>query len=748
MSSREEVRPATAAALELAVNYLNLGWEVTPIPARRKAPPLSGISGKLRSRQPLSARDLAGYFQSRKWTDKQTGEVLPYENVALVLPPGIVGIDVDNYGAKRGGASLKRLHDLCGGLPSTFRSTSRDDDTAGIYLFRCAEVLDLVDNGDEYPGIDIIRPNWRYAMASPSIHPEGRPYRWLFAAEEVDGPSRPELLPELPPAVVDALRATNVRSSEAVGIHVGGPSGRKRTTQERIDELYQALKTDGATGCRHDLMVSLLSHLTRTDQAQRVPEVRVMWVRYLPDRGSEFDSGAQSAAEKFPPGPTATDDSISTLVSGLASRGVRAPDDYFDKHGLLAETLRCAVLQVGPIAAGPGETLWHWDNLGVWFPGGDNEVRRRCAGILGERHRRSHTDGVVSVLRAQHPLIGDNPAVGYINCRNGMLDWVTGKIHPHDPKLASTWQLSVKWNPEATCPTVDRWLAQVAPDDAINLMWQVVGASIYNGLPVHRAVLLHGPGRNGKGTFLRLVQALVGPEHCASLSLQALGENRFAAAELYGKAVNLGGDLDARSIVRTDLFKQVTGGDLVTAERKYGQPFQFTNRALMIFAANELPGTADHSDGFHSRWVVVPFSKMRLRPEQVDPDIEPRMHSELEGVLVKATAGLRSLMTAGAFQVPASVLQATDNFRDTSDAVRQFVDEMVQVTGDVEDKVARSTLFGAYKRWCSDENHFPLAASKFWNRVRTIDDVINVDGSKVRGTRYVMGIRLENESVT
>ena len=37
----------------------------------------------------------------------------------------------------------------------------------------------------------------------------------------------------------------------------------------------------------------------------------------------------------------------------------------------------------------------------------------------------------------------------------------------------------------------------------------------------------------------------------------------------------------------------VTGGDQVTAERKHGHPFTFTNRALMIFSANETPGTAE-----------------------------------------------------------------------------------------------------------------------------------------------------------
>ena len=57
-----------------------------------------------------------------------------------------------------------------------------------------------------------------------------------------------------------------------------------------------------------------------------------------------------------------------------------------------------------------------------------------------------------------------------------------------------------------------------------------------------------------------------------------------------------------------------TGGDTLTAERKFGHPFVFRNRATMIFSANELPGSADLSDGFFSRWVIVPFTRLMLAP--------------------------------------------------------------------------------------------------------------------------------------
>jgi putative DNA primase/helicase len=77
-------------------------------------------------------------------------------------------------------------------------------------------------------------------------------------------------------------------------------------------------------------------------------------------------------------------------------------------------------------------------------------------------------------------------------------------------------------------------------------------------MPYHRAVLLFGHGRNGKGTFLRLIEKLIGPRFVSAVTLQSLGEGRFASADLFGKIANISGDLDARYIKRADVFKMAT----------------------------------------------------------------------------------------------------------------------------------------------------------------------------------------------
>src|SRR5262249_11462207 len=160
---------------------------------------------------------------------------------------------------------------------------------------------------------------------------------------------------------------------------------------------------------------------------------------------------------------------------------------------------------------------------------------------------------------------------------NGPLEWKTGTLHPHSPDVLTTNQIPVAWTPDATAPTIARFLGEVLPGDAVELVEEIAGYALYAGNPFRKAVMLLGPGGNGKSVLLRLLASLLGEPNVAAVPLQALGEDRFSAADLFGKLANICGDLDARAIQRTDLFKQITGGDPIRAQFKFRDAFSFTS---------------------------------------------------------------------------------------------------------------------------------------------------------------------------
>ena len=116
-----------------------------------------------------------------------------------------------------------------------------------------------------------------------------------------------------------------------------------------------------------------------------------------------------------------------------------------------------------------------------------------------------------------------------------------------------------------------------------------------------------------------------------------------------------------------ELFKMVTGGDPIFAERKHGQPFSFVSNATPFFSANEPPLSSDQTQAYFDRWVIVPMDR-RIPDEKVDPHLLLRIGSEpeLQGLLVRAVDGLRRALARGRLDLPPSVRAAASSLRTES----------------------------------------------------------------------------------
>src|SRR5690606_3841375 len=83
----------------------------------------------------------------------------------------------------------------------------------------------------------------------------------------------------------------------------------------------------------------------------------------------------------------------------------------------------------------------------------------------------------------------------------------------------------------------------------------------------------------------------------------------FATSGLYGKIANISGDLSSRFLSDPQVLKEITGGDSISASRKFGQSFEFVPYAVPVFASNEYFRTSDSSIGWRRRWEVIEFTR-------------------------------------------------------------------------------------------------------------------------------------------
>lgn len=401
--------------------------------------------------------------------------------------------------------------------------------------------------------------------------------------------------------------------------------------------------------------------------------------------------------------------------------------------GLSVEPLARFIDSQMPIALDPLERRLLCYRGGVWRDGED-EVAAALVVIFGDMWSPSKRNILVEFLRdsPDTPRFTRDPVVpDLINCRNGMVRWTDRTVFSHDAGYQSTVQLPWNYDPNATCPMFDAFLAEVLPDrETVEFMWEVIGYLLLSGNPLHKAVLFWGPrGRNGKGTLLRVLSALIGPENASTADLHSLANDKFRTASLYGRLVNIAGDIDSTWLQHTAVIKGLTGGDAMMADRKYGQPFSFSPWAVPVFSANELFSVNDSSEAFFARWLVVPFPRSFYGKE--DPDLTDRLLLEVPGVLNKALTGLRSLMSRQRFEPTSEVARAGETLAREGDSVRRWLADRCLV--DPAGWESAVDLWNAYSFGGGNDGEYQLGRNKFYRRLEQIEGLRRAKRDGERG---------------
>ncbi len=220
--------------------------------------------------------------------------------------------------------------------------------------------------------------------------------------------------------------------------------------------------------------------------------------------------------------------------------------------------------------------------------------------------------GEIIVRRTYVPREIFDSYIDYVNMRDGSVNIFSGELVPHSPTRYFLTQLPYPHDPNARCPNVLKFLGQVMKPKDVFTALQIFGYCLYKSARFHKALMLVGKGRNGKTTFLKLLEnALDANTNCSHASLQELsGGDKFAKAELFGKLANICGDLKKDKLKDTGPFKILTSGDTDRAQKKYGQPFDFENFATLIFSANDIPQTDDYGLAYMSRWIIFVFENI------------------------------------------------------------------------------------------------------------------------------------------
>jgi len=306
-------------------------------------------------------------------------------------------------------------------------------------------------------------------------------------------------------------------------------------------------------------------------------------------------------------------------------------------------------------------------------------------------------------------------------CANGVIELKSGRFRPGRPGDNLTMAAPHDWQGiDCPAPGWEAFLGAVFMDDQklIDYVRRVFGYAITGLTSEHIISVLHGEGRNGKGTLVEIISYILGPL-AQPIPAEMLLEQRFGRSSsgptpdimsLKGLRLAIASETDKGERFSSRRAKWLSGGDSLTGRHPNDKfPITFEPTHLLCLLTNHLP----HADGadfaFWQRIRLIPFlAKFVDRPSgeserQRDKDLPLKLRAEASGILAWLVRGCIEWQRDG-LNPPQAVLMATEKYRFSEDTIAEFIEACCYPPEETEPeaRVQYSKLYHAFQDWFTE----------------------------------------------
>jgi putative DNA primase/helicase len=314
---------------------------------------------------------------------------------------------------------------------------------------------------------------------------------------------------------------------------------------------------------------------------------------------------------------------------------------------------------------------------------------------------------MLKLARSEPPIVigigalDKNPLL--FNVQNGTIDLETGKLRKSRREDFITQISPIHYDPTAQCP---RWKSFVSEmfagnEDLIPFLQTYAGYTLSGLTREEYLLVMHGDGRNGKGTVIKILSEIWG-DYAITVPFNTLidrGDNTNAprddVASMKGKRFVASQETREGAKLAEALVKSLTGGDKVSARKLYENLDEIKPTWKIWLATNHRPEISGDDSGIWSRIKLMPFNVSFEGRE--DKNLKENLMSELPGILRWAVEGCTTYLRDGLI-FPDSVVSATDNYKAESDKLAQWAEECC----DFNECFRQYTheLHRNYEEWC------------------------------------------------
>ena len=310
----------------------------------------------------------------------------------------------------------------------------------------------------------------------------------------------------------------------------------------------------------------------------------------------------------------------------------------------------------------------------------------------------------------------------YINVKNGLYDIQTGTLVPHTPELISTIQLDCCYPEKRDIP--HRWVEFIQSlclgldeegnidTEMFNLIQEWAGLLLSNipGYRVKKCMMLYSAlGDTGKSVFLSTMSYILGQKNVANVSFQKMDSSRWATGNIYGKRGVMVGDQSSEDIQDSSVFKQLTGGDIVSAELKGKQCFSYRFTGCIVAACNNLPAFRDDKGGHMFERLSLIHCRNTIPKEKQDKSLADKLRKEADQIFLWALDGLHRLIEKSyRFTECKSSVALMKEYRSKVDSLYRFIQDNCLITEDKMDRIPKTQLEQEYEQYCTANGFTPI----------------------------------------
>ena len=332
--------------------------------------------------------------------------------------------------------------------------------------------------------------------------------------------------------------------------------------------------------------------------------------------------------------------------------------------------------------------------------------------------------------------------VKWVQFKDKAFSVTSNKTHDVKPNYFFTNPIPWEIGKTSYTPMLDKLFKEWVGEKHLNDLYEFIAYCCYRAYPIQLLFCLYGHGRNGKSTFISIVDKFLGTSNTCTTDLDMIAgknKNRFETLRLYKKLACFMGETNFNILENSSILKKLVGGDKIAYEIKGAGLFDDVNYSKIIIASNSLPSSEDTSEGFYRRWHIIDFPNEFPEGKDIALNVP---EAEFSALAKKVTLLLPKLLEKGCFSHQGTIQERKEKYIMASNPLPYFLEHACY--HNPLEYIRYSELYISYTKFLAS-NKRRIVSKKEFSKILIAEGLENRKTSKEGNIDYyVEGIKLKD----